>query len=220
MKRNSLSILATVILVLLTASANGHAVAYDFSSMTTREIGLTYLRLGFLHILPFGLDHVLFVLGLFFLDPRMKAVIGQATAFTVAHSVTLGLAMTGRIQPAANIIEPVIALSILFLALENIFFRNVRWWRIAIVFIFGLIHGCGFASVLAEAGLPEGNYALALVTFNAGIELGQLAVILLAWGLVGKWFYGKAWYRRRIVIPVSAGIGCVALFWTVERVLQ
>ena len=209
----------TAISLFITIAASGHSVGYDFSGMTSGEIGFTYLQLGYTHILPFGLDHVLFVLGLFFLDPRMKAVIAQATAFTLAHSVTLGLAMTGMLHAPAAIIEPIIALSILFLALENIFFSDIRWWRILVVFAFGLIHGCGFASALAEAGLPASNFFLALLSFNAGIELGQLTVIILAWACVGKWFSTKPWYRRRIVVPVSAIIGGVALFWTIERTL-
>ncbi len=194
-----------------------HTINYDFSTMSDSEVGLVYLKMGFTHILPLGLDHVLFILGLFFLNPKLKTVIWQATAFTVAHCITLGLAIYGVIHPLNSVIEPIIALSILFLAIENIFYSELKWWRVLIVFGFGLIHGCGFASALTEVGLPENNYMLALGTFNIGVELGQITVILAAWLLVGKWFAEKKWYRSRIVIPVSVCIGCLALYWTIER---
>jgi hypothetical protein len=194
-----------------------HTVNYDFTSISRTEVGWIYLTMGYTHILPLGLDHILFVLGLFFLNPKLKAVFWQATAFTVAHSITLGLAIYGFIHPVSSIIEPIIALSILFIAIENIFVGELKWWRIFIVFLFGLIHGCGFASALTEVGLPEKNYLLALLTFNLGVEFGQLTVILSAWFLIGKWFSGRVWYRRRIIIPASCIIGCIALYWTIER---
>jgi len=210
-------LLVSAFLFIPSAMCLAHTVNYDFSAMSGSEAGIVYLKMGFTHILPLGLDHVLFILGLFFLNPKLKAVIWQATAFTVAHCITLGLAIYGVIHPLSSIIEPIIALSILFLAIENIFFNELKWWRILVVFGFGLIHGCGFASALTEVGLPENNYLLALGTFNAGVELGQITVILTAWLLVGKWFSEKKWYRKRIVIPVSACIGCIALFWAIER---
>jgi hypothetical protein len=207
----------SALLLSTTINCEAHTVTYDFSAMTTSEVGLVYLKMGFTHILPMGLDHVLFILGLFFLNTRLTSIIWQATAFTIAHCITLGLAIYGVIHPINSIIEPIIALSILFLAIENILYQELKWWRILVVFVFGLIHGCGFASALTEVGLPEKNYVLALSTFNIGVELGQVAVILFAWLLVGKWFAGKTWYRKRIVIPVSVCIGCVALFWTIDR---
>jgi hydrogenase/urease accessory protein HupE len=216
MKRNFF--VALIVLLFFPAlSCLAHTINYDFSTMSNSEVGLTYLQMGFNHILPLGLDHVLFILGLFFLNPKLKTVIWQATAFTVAHCITLGLAIYGVIHPLSSIIEPIIALSILFLAIENIFYNELKWWRVLIVFGFGLIHGCGFASALTDVGLPENNYLLALGTFNMGVELGQITVILSAWLLVGKWFANKTWYRKRIVIPVSVCIGFVALFWTIER---
>ena len=144
-------------------------------------------------------------------------VIWQATAFTVAHCITLMLAIYDYIHPISSIVEPIIALSILLLALENIFATEHKWYRVLIVFGFGLVHGCGFASALGEVGLPENNFMLALLTFNLGVELGQVAVIFLAWLLIGKWFSDKLWYKKRIVIPVSLGIGSFALYWTIER---
>jgi hypothetical protein len=175
-----------------------------------------YLRLGFTHILPYGVDHVLFVLGLFLLSGRMRTVLWQASAFTVAHSITLGLSMFGVIAAPAAIVEPLIALSIAYIAIENLFLAELRSWRVVLVFGFGLLHGLGFAGVLQEIGLPRAEFLTALLTFNVGVEAGQLAVIGAAFLLVG-WQSDRAWYRSRVVMPASLAIACTAVFWTVER---
>jgi len=207
----------TAIVLLLSLPALAHT-SYDFAQMDRGAIGWVYLKLGFAHIIPGGYDHELFILGLFLLSPKLKTLLWQATAFTVAHSITLGLAITGKISPAPSVVEPLIALSIAFVAAENILLSELKWWRIAIVFCFGLLHGCGFASALQELGLPEKNFFYSLISFNAGVELGQITVILTAYLLIGKWFGEKQWYKRRIVIPASAMITCIALYWTVERI--
>ena len=186
-----------------------------------------YLRLGFSHIIPDGLDHILFVLGLFLVSRRIGPLVWQVTAFTLAHAVTLGLGTFGIISLSARIVEPLIALSIVWIAVENILLRpddddgrpRERFSRrVAIVFLFGLLHGLGFARVLTELGLPQAERLFALATFNAGIELGQLGVIATALFTVG-WFRDRPWYRGRIVVPASAGIALTGLFWTVQRVL-
>jgi hypothetical protein len=204
--------------LLLPRLAAAHVLDVDVSKLSRTDIISTYLKLGYTHILPLGLDHILFVLSIFFLEPRLKPVLWQATAFTVAHSITLGLAMYGLISPPASIVEPVIALSILFVAIENIVADKLNPWRVVIVFGFGLIHGMGFASVLTGLGLPRSMFVESLVSFNVGVELGQVTVILLAWLLVGRWFADKPWYKQRVVVPVSVVIGLVAAYWTVERV--
>jgi len=188
------------------------------SKLSKTEVAGIYLQLGFTHILPLGLDHILFVLSLFLLNPKLKPILWQATAFTVAHTITLGLAIYGVIKPPANIVEPVIALSILYVALENIFSPRLKASRIGIVFLFGLIHGMGFASALTELGLPQNAYFSSLIMFNLGVELGQVMVILAAFLLLGLPFGKKAYYRKRIVIPLSIIIAIIALYWTVERV--
>ena len=176
-----------------------------------------YLVLGFTHILPHGLDHMLFVLGIFLLSGRTRTVLWQVSAFTVAHSITLGLSMFGIISAPPAIVEPLIAVSIAYVAIENVFLRELRSWRIALVFAFGLLHGLGFAGALKELGLPRSEFLTALVTFNAGVEAGQLAVIGAAFLLVG-WQCGKRdWYRQRIVVPASLLIACTAVYWTIER---
>lgn len=180
------------------------------------EAFIAFSWLGFTHILPKGLDHILFVLGLFLLSPGWRPLLWQVTAFTVAHSITLALAIQGSISVPPEIVEPIIALSITIIALENVLSRELKPWRPVVVFVFGLIHGLGFAGVLEEIGLPDGEQWIALIAFNLGVEFGQIAVILMALGVV--WFFRQSpWYRQRITIPASLIIGAVGLFWFFER---
>jgi hypothetical protein len=194
-----------------------HDVVGELENMSKTDAAILYLQLGFTHILPLGFDHILFVLSLFLLSPKLKPVLWQATAFTVAHSITLGLAMFKVITPSPAIVEPIIALSIMYVALENIFSPTLKKSRIGIVFLFGLVHGMGFANALGSLGLPQNSYLTSLIMFNVGVELGQLAVILLAFILFGKWFGNKTYYRKAIVIPLSILITIMAGYWTVER---
>ena len=203
--------------VFFSQSVFAHTINYELAKLSDTDAALTYLKLGFTHILPFGADHVLFVLSLFLLSSRLSTILWQATAFTVAHSITLGLAMYGYIQPLPAVIEPIIALSIFFVAMENILVKDLKPARLAIVFMFGLVHGMGFAGALSDLGLPPSSYMSCLLSFNVGVELGQIAVILMAWLLVGKWFSQKPWYRSYIVHPASALIALIALYWTIER---
>ena len=182
------------------------------------ESFLRYIPVGFDHILPKGLDHILFVLGLFFLAARLRPLLWQVSAFTLAHTVTLALAALGYVSVPASIVEPLIAASIAFVAIENIVFPHLGLWRPVIVFGFGLLHGLGFASVLGEFGLPAGSFVPALIGFNIGVELGQLTVIAAAFLLVG-WAWRKPWYRQVIAIPASAAIALVGIWWVIERTL-
>jgi len=178
---------------------------------------VSYIPVGFDHILPKGLDHILFVLGLFFLSPALKPLLWQVSAFTLAHTVTLALGALGWVKVSPAIVEPLIAASIAFIAIENIFSANLHRWRPVVVFAFGLLHGLGFASVLQDFGLPQDQLIPALLGFNLGVEFGQLTVIALAFLAVGAWFRHKSWYRAAISIPASVLIACVGLYWAVER---
>ena len=179
----------------------------------------TYLQLGFTHVIPLGFDHILFILTLFFLSSNTKTVLIQCSVFTLAHSLSLGLAAAGWIVPNSNIVEPLIAISILFTAIENIVHDKINPWRIALIFGFGLIHGLGFANALKEIGLPKNQFLSSLLSFNIGVELGQITIILAAYFLVSQWFSDKIWYKERIVYPISSIIACVALYWTIERII-
>jgi hypothetical protein len=185
---------------------------------TRMEVVRLYLKLGFTHILPEGPDHILFVLGIFLLSRRLKPILQQVTAFTVAHTLTLGLSIYGVVSLPPSIVEPLIALSIVFVAVENILTPELRPSRIALVFAFGLLHGLGFAGVLSQLGLPRSEFLTALVSFNLGVEGGQLAVIGLATLLVGLPFRQRGWYRQRVVVPASCLIAAVGLYWSIQRV--
>ena len=152
------------------------------------------------------------------LSPNLKTVLIQATAFTIAHTITLTLSAYDVISFNSGIIEPVISVSIMIIAIENIFAKEIKPWRVIVIFIFGLIHGLGFASALKDLGLPKSEFVTALVTFTAGVELGQITVILLAYYLIGKWFATKNWYHSRVVTSFSIMIAIIAMYWTVERI--
>ena len=194
------------------------SINYALENAPGHEVVWFYLKLGFSHIIPSGLDHILFVMGLCLLSSKVKTILWQATAFTVAHSITLAMSMKNIIVAPSAIVEPIIALSILFVAVENILLSELKPWRIAIVFLFGLIHGMGFASALNEIGLPNGKFYTSIIAFNAGVELGQIAVITAMFSLIIIPLRNKVWYRKKIVFGLSACIGLVAAFWTVERI--
>jgi hydrogenase/urease accessory protein HupE len=185
---------------------------------TTFTVVSDYIVLGFEHILPLGLDHILFVLGLFLLSIKLRPLLWQVSAFTLAHTLTLGLSVYGLISLPTSIVEPLIALSIAYVGLENCLSSELKPWRVVLVFAFGLLHGLGFAGVLSEIGLPEGEFLTALISFNVGVEFGQLAVIGSALFAVG-WFRQRNWYRSVVVIPGSLLIAAAGLYWTWERVL-
>lgn len=188
------------------------------SRLSGWQTAVRYIAIGFSHIVPKGLDHILFVLGLFFLSPAMRALLWQVSAFTLAHTVTLALSTLGIVSISPTIVEPLIAATIVYVAVENIFAKKLHAWRPPIVLGFGLLHGLGFASVLTTFGLPQGGFLAALIGFNVGVELGQLAVIGGAFLVVGIWFRRKTWYRAAIAVPASGVIAAVGLFWFVERV--
>ena len=190
-----------------------------FTQQPVTQIISTYLLLGFEHIIPKGLDHILFILGIFLLSVHLRPLLWQATMFTVAHTLTLGLSMRGIITLPSSIVEPLIALSIAYIGLENIFAHSLHKSRLVIVFFFGLLHGMGFASVLADFGMPANAFMTALISFNVGVEFGQLAVILLAFLAVGVWFRDRPWYHTVIVVPCSSAIALTGLYWTWDRIV-
>lgn len=209
----------TILILLLTSCGDlmAHSVNYNMELKPLEDVVSYYIVLGFQHILPLGLDHILFVMCIFLMDSRLKTVIIQASCFTIAHTITLILTSKDIISPPAEIIEPIIAISIAFIALENIYVSKISPWRYGVVFLFGLIHGMGFANALNNIGLPRDTFYTSLISFNVGVELGQLAVIFLAWLLIGKIFSNELWYRKRIIIPLSLTIATIAAYWTIER---
>lgn len=182
------------------------------------SIAARFLRLGFAHIVPGGLDHVLFVLGLALLSPRLGPLLAQVSAFTVAHTLTLALAVYGVVSLPARVVEALIAASIVYVAAENLVRTRPSWLRLALVFAFGLLHGLGFGGALTDLGWPRGRRLVALLAFNVGVELGQLVVIAAALGLLAA-VTRLGLPRRRTAQALSAAIACVAVVWTVHRIV-
>ena len=195
---------------------------------------VAYIPVGFDHILPKGLDHILFVLGLFFLSTQLGPLIWQVSAFTLAHTVTLALGALGLVSVPGSIVEPLIAASIVYVAVENIFARGLTKWRPFIIFGLGLLHGLGFASVLGDFGLPEDQFIPALIGFNVGVEVGQLTVIAMAFVLI--WLAVLAARQgklkgveemvteypvmfRALSMTGSLIIALIGIYWVIERTL-
>ena len=187
------------------------------SEQTATEALADYIGVGFDHIVPKGLDHILFVLGLFFLSLHLRPLLWQVTAFTLAHTVTLALGALDIIRISPDIVEPLIAASIVYVGVENLLVRELHPWRPAVVFCFGLLHGLGFASVLSDFGLGADHFLAKLIGFNVGVELGQLAVIAAAYLTLAVLFGRHGWWHRRIAAPVSVTIAVIAAFWILER---
>lgn len=195
----------------------GHNINLALEKAPTQDVVSYYIKLGIEHIIPLGIDHILFVVALCLLNTKLKTILWQATAFTVAHSITLALSMKNVITLPSEIVEPVIALSIVFIAAENLLVTELKAWRIGVVFLFGLIHGLGFAAALNETGLPPNKFFTSILSFNVGVEIGQIVVIMAVFLLVVYPFGKKSWYKKRVVYPLSILIGMMALYWTIER---
>jgi len=184
----------------------------------TRKLGIGQLLwLGFRHIVPEGVDHMLFILALFLPLPRLGPIAGQATAFTLAHSVTLGLAMAGLVLVPSRAVEAVIALSIVVVALGNVRTRKVSASRWIMVFIFGLVHGLGFAGSFAQLKASPGDLGRTLLFLNLGIELAQLTVLVSLTALV-YFIRKKEWYRPRVVVPASLVVAAYSAWLVAQRI--
>ena len=176
--------------------------------------------------MPGGLDPIIFVLALFLAAKNLRSLFWLITTFTLAHSVTLALAAIGTISLPGRIVEPLLAFSIAFVALENLFADPTARWRTLIVFVLGLIHGLGFAGFFGELGLPQGLFFSSLIGFNLGVELGQFAVICvlaISAALLIRLLRTLAMpdkYQQYVVRPASALIGLIGLYWGFERLLS
>lgn len=212
--------LCVVVCMLSVVPLLAHTINYALQDAPVSEVAWYYFQLGFKHIIPEGLDHVLFIIGLCLIHTRIKPIIYQATAFTVAHTIALALSMKNVIVAPPQVIEPIIALSIVFVALENLIVSEVKPWRLILVFLFGLVHGMGFASSLNEIGLPPDQFATSILMFNLGVEVCQVLVITGVFGLLILPFKNRQWYRVRIVYPISILIALVSSYWTFTRLIE
>lgn len=210
--------LTLAVLLLIATPLFAHTINYALEKAPTEHVVWFYLQLGYTHILPQGFDHILFVVGLCLLSNKIKVILWQATAFTVAHSITLALSMKSLIVAPSAVVEPIIALSILFVAIENLLLTELKPWRILLVFMFGLIHGMGFASSLNEIGLPRNKFLVSILSFNVGVELGQISIILTVFLLIVLPLGNRINYRKQVVYPLSIIIALIAFYWTIQRV--
>jgi hydrogenase/urease accessory protein HupE len=190
------------------------------TELSRGKIFLDFLTMGIGHILS-GPDHLLFIFGLMLARPRIKELLKVATAFTIAHSITLSLCALNIFSLPSKIVEPLIALSIVAVAAEKFFKANDKVWRtVAIAFFFGLIHGFGFAGALTEAGLPPNQAALSLAAFNIGVEIVQASLILITIPILAlvsekkPKFYVPATTVCAVLISLAGG------FWFVERIVR
>lgn len=214
-----IKLLFPVFLLLTGISVSAHTINYSLDNAPVHEVAWFYFKLGFTHIIPQGIDHVLFIIGICLINTKLRSIIYQASAFTVAHTIALALSMKNIIVAPSPVIEPIIALSIVFVAIENIILSELKPWRILLVFMFGLIHGLGFASSLNEIGLPPNKFFTSILMFNVGVEVCQVLIIALLFSLLISPLKNKTWYRYRIVYPISVCIALVSSYWTIERLL-
>ena len=181
---------------------------------------IKYLFLGIEHIIPKGLDHMLFIIGLFLFSNLIRPLLLQVTMFTIAHTITLVIASLSLINVNGSIVEPLIALSIVYIGVENIFkkYSNTKI-RYYVIFLFGLLHGLGFALVLKDVGLDYSNLLMNLVSFNIGVEIAQIFILFLLYLTIGLFFSKKKYYKIIFQIPLSLFISLIAIYWFVERII-
>ncbi len=204
------SVLPGNTVTLVKVEASGESVEVPQSS------AMSWILSGFHHVVPLGLDHMLFILGLFLMVPQWKPLLKQSLMFTLAHSVTLALSILGFISLPSKLVEILIAFSIAFIGVENLVSKKVGNLRLGLVLAFGLIHGMGFASVLAEKleGLPRQRLTVPLVSFNVGVELAQITVLCLAFLVL--WPLRK--WENKVQVLGSILVTCAGLGWMIERI--
>lgn len=178
-----------------------------------------FLIKGFEHVFPLGYDHILFMIALFLYNSRIKTAILQCSVFTIAHSLTLALTANRLIIPNSQLIEIGIAISIFIAGLENILPRVNFSIRLLIIFLFGLMHGIGFAGALADIGIKNQDIIAVLAGFNIGVELAQASLIVILYFILSKPFLDAPWYNTFIKKPVSLIIASCGLFWAITRSL-
>ena len=175
----------------------------------------SFVKIGFDHIIPLGRDHIAFVIGLFLFSPTWRPLLHQTLTFTVAHSITLALTLLGVLAFSAQWVEVIIALSIVYVAVENLWAKEMGKRRLILVFLFGLLHGLGFGSVLGEYPLPKDKLMFGITGFNVGVELGQVVVLAICFLTIGWFKKSFKWIR----IVGSLIIGSVGLYWVIQRIL-
>ena len=177
---------------------------------------LEFLGIGFDHVIPLGLDHILFIAGMAMASISVLGLVGLVSSFTLAHTITIGLSMYGLVAISASIIEPLIALSIAYIAIENLFAKQHLKRKTVVVFFFGLLHGLGFAAMLKSFAMTKDNFLTTLIGFNVGVEVAQICIILAVWALL--FVLRKIKLSRLAIVLASVSIGVTGLYWTYERI--
>ncbi len=178
-----------------------------------------FFVLGIQHIIPKGLDHILFIFGLFLFSSSLKKLISQITIFTIAHSITLMFVSLSLMRINPQIVEPIIALSIVYIGLENIFKKYIKeYLRYVVILFFGLLHGLGFALVLSDLGYKSSDLFVNLISFNLGIEVAQISIVLALYLLIALNFAKNKNYRIFFQVPSSILISSIGLYWFFERI--
>lgn len=170
---------------------------------------------GFTHILPGGLDHTLFILGLFFLTRNFGTLLLQMTLFTLAHSLALGLSLHGVVSLPTPVVNVAIGAGIAFVAIENLFAMKLGKARLAVIVASGLVHGLGFAHSFEGTAVEQGDFLPALFSYNLGIEVGQIALVLLAYVAVWPWWKNPR-YQAVVARPASILIALCGFYWVVD----
>lgn len=179
-----------------------------------------YLFSGISHVIPLGFDHILFIICIFIINNEIKTAFTQSAVFTIAHSITLIISSLYQTTIPDSIIELLIVFSILFTSIENILMGYINNRRVITIFLFGLIHGLGFANGLREHGIDPNYFVSALLSFNIGVEIAQLIILFFTYFLITKWFSEKKWFKRKIVYPVSSIIACISIYWMINIILN
>lgn len=196
--------------------SDDEAIEMSKESWWSRAEG--FFKLGYIHVLPLGLDHVLFILALFFLSAKWRPLLSQSLMFTLAHTVTLALAIGGVVYVSPRWVEPLIALSLVCVAVENLWTKKTGPRRLASVFLFGLVHGLGFAGALSESLQGQTDWLMPLIAMNIGVEMAQVSILLTCL-VVFTWFADKNWYEllRR---SASVIICLIGMWWFVSRLIN
>lgn len=205
------------------SEVNNSKKIVESRDMDLKEIIPEFIKLGIEHIV-YGLDHVLFVIALILVLPPWRGILRMITSFTLAHSLTFILAGTNTLSISAKIVEPIIALSIAYMAITTVFFKEKKafqsdYHKLGVIFLFGLFHGLGFAGVFADLQIPSNNYLSALLFFNVGIELGQIAIILVTIPFI-KYLYEEKLVSKYASKFIAVSISMIAIYWFFERIFS
>lgn len=201
-------------------ASSGDIIIKQQKTKSTFETIWQFIVIGYSHIIPLGLDHILFIIGIALLSFSFRKLLLLVSFFTLAHSVTLGLAIYGLIYLPPEVVEPLIALSIFYIGIENLFLKLNIKFRAIIVFLFGLLHGLGFATVLADFEMQIDSFMTSLISFNIGVEFGQISVILLLLFLMKTIMFINIKYHNYATKIISILIAVIGFIWTIERLIR